>query len=285
MAKETMTVEERKQTIHRMLEAVYKFIKESGYLENPHVLGFALYGSYTTGYWHSGSDVDMHIIMDNTVSPKDIYRGSKEVDGFNIEFFEKPINIIKNGVDIDFITNENAYLTMIGLGKILCNRRGKIKKLQDYIIKKYSEPQPPLSGDDAIEAAAIIKNKMDELKKMLICHSDMYDMYYYRVLDSIRKFYSRLCGCPNVPPDKVERIYTDPEYAIVFCKKNIPDDKFVNDFFAAAKSKETKQEKFERLQDLFNYTIRNLNFDPKNYRIRIKDRHGPYCVTHTFIKY
>ena len=141
MAKETMTSEEKKQTIHRMLEAVYKFIKESGYLENPHVLGFTLYGSYTTGYWHSGSDVDMHIIMDNTVSPKDIYRGSKEVDGFNIEFF------------------------------------------------------------------------------------------------------------------------------------------------AAAKSKETKQEKFERLQDLFNYTIRNLNFDPQNYRIRIKDRHGPYCVTHTFIKY
>ncbi len=59
-----------------------------GYLENPHVLGIVVYGSYVAGYNHNKSDVDLHIVMDNSSR---IYRGVMMVDGFKIEYFEKPI--------------------------------------------------------------------------------------------------------------------------------------------------------------------------------------------------
>ena len=127
--------------------AVSDFITKMNYLENNHVLGIIVYGSYVTGYNNKNSDIDMHIIKDD--SDERLYRGVSNVDDFKIEYFEKPISDIYLSIKNDFETNENAYLTIIGHGKILFDRTGDIGKLQRYILEKYSQPLPALSGDDA----------------------------------------------------------------------------------------------------------------------------------------
>ena len=118
--------------------AVSDFIAKMNYLGNNHVLGIIVYGSYTTGYNNKNSDIDMHIIKDD--SDERLYRGVSNVDGFKIEYFEKPISDIYLSIENDFETNENAYLTIIGHGKILFDRTGDIGKLQRYILEKYSQP-------------------------------------------------------------------------------------------------------------------------------------------------
>lgn len=173
--------------------AVYNFIDKMGYLENEHVLGIIVYGSYVTGYNHKYSDIDMHIIRDN--SDDKIYRGVLDVDNFKIEYFEKPISDVYLSVENDFETNENVYLAIIGRGHVLFDRTGEIEKLRKYIIEKYSNPLPPLSGDDAKEMAVIIDNKIVKLQSMLENNRPEFVYYYYLVIEKIRKFYSRLCGC------------------------------------------------------------------------------------------
>lgn len=210
--------------MERFQVAIYNFINKMNYLENKHILGIIVYGSYVTGYNNKNSDIDMHIIKDN--SDEKLYRGVSNIDGFKIECFEKPISDIYLSIENDFETNENPYLTIIGHGKILFDRNGEIDKLQRYILEKYSKPLPALTGDDAKEMAVIIDNRMIKLRAMLENNKPEFIYNYYLVVEKIRKLYSRLCGCANIPVDKAFRIYTDEKYRESFCKSSIPDIDF-----------------------------------------------------------
>jgi len=144
--------------------AVTSFIDKMGYLSNNSVLGIVLYGSYTTGYNHNKSDIDMHIIMKNEV--EELIRGSIIEDGFKIEYFEKPIHDLYESADNDFETQNNALLPIIGYGRIIFDRIGAISELQRYVLTKYSQPLPPLANDDAKEMAVIIENRINKLQAM-----------------------------------------------------------------------------------------------------------------------
>lgn len=257
--------------------AVSDFIDKMNYLKNEHVLGIIVYGSYITGYNHKDSDIDMHIIMDD--SDDKLYRGVSNINGFKIEYFEKPISDIYLSVENDFETNENACLTIIGYGNVLFDRKGEIKKLRDYIVKKYSNPLPPLSGDDAKEMAVIIDNRIIKLKSMLENNRPEFTYNYYLDVEKIRKFYSRLCGCPNIPVDKTFKIYTDKKYRESFCT-SIPDVDFINMYFNAVTNRGTNEEKMDIIVELYNYVTRNLEIDPNNYRILIKSRNNPMNRNH-----
>ena len=48
------------------LEAITKFIEKMGYTSNEHFLGAIVYGSSLTGFNTETSDIDLHIIFDNS---------------------------------------------------------------------------------------------------------------------------------------------------------------------------------------------------------------------------
>lgn len=258
--------------------AIFHFIEKKEYLENEHVLGIIAYGSYLTGYNHKNSDIDMHIIMDD--SDMHLYRGVSQVDGFKIEYFEKPISDIYLSVENDFETNENALLTIIGHGKILFDRNNEMSKLKSYVLRKYSNPLPKLSGDDAKEMAVIIDNRMVKLRSMLEQHKPEFLYNYYLVIEKIRKFYSRMCGCANTPVDKTFRIYTDSKYREAFCKTVIPDDEFIDLYFNAVTNTGSNEEKMIAATTLYNYATRDLELDSNDYRIQIKSRNNPHNRNH-----
>ncbi len=258
--------------------AVTNVIRKMNYLENNHVLGIIVYGSYVTGYNNKNSDIDIHIIKDDYDDT--LFRSVSIVDGFKIEYFEKPISDVYLSVDNDFQTNENAYLTIIGHGKVLFDRYGEIRKLQKYILEKYSQPLPALAGDDAKEMAVIIDNRMIKLRSMFENNKPEFIYNYYLVVEKIRKFYSRLCGCANIPVDKAFRIYTDKRYRESFCKDDIPDEEFLELFFRAVTNTGTNEEKMEIITELYNYATRKLEIDPNNYHIIIKSRNNPMNRNH-----
>ena len=257
--------------------AVKNFINDMNYKCNPHVIGAVVYGSYVTGYNNKKSDVDLHIIKD--YSDKQIYRGVSIVDGYKIEYFEKPISDIYLSVERDFLINENAYLPIIGHGKILFDHYDRIHDLQKYILEKYKSPLPPLAGDDAKEMAVIIDNRMEKLIPMAECNKPEFNFNYYLVVEKIRKFYSRISGCPNIPVNKSFRLYTDEVYRASYCK-DVPDEEFVRLYFAAATNNGTNEEKMKSIEELYNYAIRNIDIDPNNYRIKIKSRNDSMNMNH-----
>ena len=93
-------------------KTIQKFITDMHYIENEHVLGCFFYGSFLTGFNHKKSDIDLHIIFDNS-DPYRLIRGNKFVNGTRIEYFEKPIDDLYLSINNDFNRQNNALLSRI----------------------------------------------------------------------------------------------------------------------------------------------------------------------------
>lgn len=92
-------------------------------------------------------------------------------------------------------------------------------------------------------------------------------------IEKIRKFYHRLNGCPSLPTSKVPKIYLDEDYRKSINKDDIPEDEFVSMYINAITNiPSSTTEMLINIETLFNYAIRSVNLDSKEYRILIKSR-------------
>ena len=253
-------------------EIIEKFINEMGYLNDEHVLGCFFYGSFLTGYNNPDSDIDLHIIFDNS-KPKRLIRGNKCINGVRVEYFEKPINDLYLSIDNDFNNQDNALLSIIGTSKIIFDKTGELKILQKYAVNKFSKPLPPLDIEDAKERDSILNNSMEKLEKAANNNDPYFYHLYHITIEKIRKFYHQLNGMPAVQTSKVFRVYTDEAYRKSFYKDNIPEQEFVDMYLDAVVDTGTDmQAKLKKVQALYDYAKRNISLDKESYRILIKSR-------------
>ncbi len=253
-------------------KVILKFIDEMGYLRNEYVLGVFFYGSFVTGFNNENSDIDLHVIFDNS-DPEHLIRGNHYVDGIRIEYFEKPINDLYLSVDNDYNNQNNAMLSIIGTARIIFDKTGELKKLQDYTLEKFSKPLPPLDNEDAKEQVSILNNRMEKLVKAAISDSPYFNHLYHLTLEKIRKFYHKLNGMPEVQTSKVFRVYTDEDYRKSFYKDKVPDDIFISIYLdAICDDSDDKMSKLEKVKELFSYASSGIDLSSENYRISIKSR-------------
>ena len=256
------------------IDTILKFVDKMGYLENENVLGCFFYGSYLTGFNNSISDIDLHIIFDNT-DPMHLIRGNDYIDGIRIEYFEKPINDLYLSVDNDFNNQNNALLSILGTARIIFDKKGELYRLQQYTLDKFSKPLPPLDDEDAREYVSILNNRMKKLEKAANDNSPFFNHLYHLTIEKIRKFYHKLNGMPEVQTSKVFRVYTDEEYRKSFYKDNIPEDEFVAMYLdAICDTSIDIQNKLKKAKCLFDYSKRNVSLDENSYRIIIKSRNN-----------
>ena len=254
----------------KVLSIINEFIDKMKYMENEHVLGVYFYGSYLTGYNNKNSDIDLHVIFDNS-DPKHLIRGNKYIDGIRIEYFEKPIEDIYLSVDNDYQNQKNALLSIVGTSKIIFDKDGSLKQLQDYTREKFSNSLPPLEREDAREYVSILNNRMEKLRKAAKDNSPYFFHLYHITIEKIRKFYHRLNGLPEVPTSKVFRVYTDIEYRKSFYKDEIPEDEFISMYLnAISDTSNNKKLQLQHAEEFYEYSKRNVSLNEDEYRILIK---------------
>ncbi len=251
-------------------EALRKFIKMMGYLENDNVEGIVFYGSYLTGYNTKDSDLDLQIIFNND-DLNHLIRGYQKTDDFIIEYYEKPIQEIYARAMNDFKNQSNVLLSTIGHGQILFDRNGNIKKLQDYVLQLYSMPLPGLTDDEAKDFISFMNNK---IKHLIILYEEKnpYFFHLYPILvDRIRSFYHQLYGFPELSISRVNKLYHDNTGYREKTFKNIPEQEFINLFDQASLNhSKGMKEHMEALNKLYSYVTRDISFDSNNYRVKIK---------------
>lgn len=253
-------------------QTILQFIKDMKYLENKHALGAFFYGSYLTGYNEKDSDIDIQIIFDNENSSH-LIRGNKHINGVRIEYFEKTIEDVYLTIENEYSNQNNASLSIIGTSKILFDKNGSLKKLQDYAKKKFSTSLPKLDEEEAREYVSILNNRMEKVRKAALENNPNFTHLYHLTIEKIRKFYHRLNGLPAVQTSKAYRVYLDEEYRKSFYKDNIPEEKFVTMYIDAITDiTSSPLEKLDKIEAFFNYAKRNVKLDENEYRILIKSR-------------
>ncbi len=238
------------------------------YKNNEHCLGVIVYGSSLTVFNTKLSDIDLHVVFDDS-NPQHIIRGSKIIDGTKIEYFEKPIQDIYLTIEEDYQTQNNASLSIFGKSEIIYERDSQLRELQQYTIEKFQNPLPPLSEDEAKEQVSIINNRMEKLEQFALNNDPRFDHLYHLVIDKIRKFYHKALGISKIQTSKVHRIYTDECYRKSMYKEN-PEQEFVDMYLCLiAVQCDNKLQKLQMAKRFYNYATRNIYLGD-NYRISIK---------------
>lgn len=250
--------------------AIIDFLNKMGYLENENCEGIVFYGSYSTGFANEKSDIDLHIIFNNTNSDK-IIRGIDTVDGFRIEYFEKPINDLYGRAICDFNNQSNVLLSMIGHGQILFDRNGKIKHLQDYILNLYQKPLQGLNDNEIYEQIAIINNRMIDLERLGNINDKYFIHLYHLTVEKIRKFYYKKNGLPEISTSKVLDFYRDDTYSQTIFKITPPQE-FIQLYCNCLDESKSNEERLLIINDLYNYVKGNYSLNPKCSRVLIKSR-------------
>lgn len=251
--------------------AITKFLNKMGYLENQDCEGVIFYGSYSTGFANEDSDIDLHIVF-NDKKPNRIIRGIDSIDGFRIEYFEKPISDLYDRAIDDLNNQSNVLLSMIGYGETIFDRNGNIEALKKYIIELYTNIElKGLSDNEIYEQIMIINNRLIDLEKLANQNDYYFPHLFHLTLEKIRKFYYKKNGLPEIPTSKVLAFYEDDTYSKAIFKVTPPIE-FIEMYYMALDEETSISERMEHLYRLYDYTKGDYELDKKESRVLIKSR-------------
>lgn len=258
--------------MEKYLKIIDKFIEKMDYRNNIHYLGTYFYGSSQTGFNNDNSDIDLHVIFDNS-DKEHIYRGIIYIEGIKIEYFEKNINDLYLSLNNDIGERNYSWYSILGTSKIIEDTKGELHKLQEYTINLYQKGLPKMEEQDIMENIAIINNRMEKLR--YFCKNDNPSFYslYYITIEKIRRFYHAINGFPRINTSKIYRVYKDDEYRKTYFEGKFVSEEFKKQYFKLIEIESRDKTKLLELIEEFYLYVKGGRELPKNeYKIKIKSR-------------
>jgi len=256
----------------KYLNIIDKFVKEMEYDINPHFLGIYFYGSSLTGFANENSDIDLHVIFDNSDTTH-IYRGIHYIEGNKIEYFEKCINDLYLSVENDIKERNIAWYSILGCSLILYDQKGLLYKLKKHTIDIYKDGLPKLDYEDIVELVAIINNRMEKIR--IACDNDDGNFYnlYHLTIEKIRRLYHSINGYPIINTSKIYKIYKNDEYRKTYYPGAFVSEEFKNMYFNLIEDRDSDKNKLlKNIEKFYNYVKNGINLPKDNYKIKIKSR-------------
>ncbi|AIF69478.1 hypothetical protein PAP_05365 [Palaeococcus pacificus DY20341] len=210
-----------------------------------------LTGSYAIGMETKYSDVDVYIILSDSVDWRE--RGNKVIDGVLIEYFANPPRQIRHYFEKDFKQNRRSAARIITIGKVLFDKTGIAKELKkealEYMKKPFQKPDKVW-----IETANyFLWDGLDGVKDAKERNDPSFFYLYHLTLSRALEVYSKFL-CIEVPPaSKVYRLFTNEKFRKAYLFEPFPDEKFVALFLNAM-----QEEKVEALEELILYVFERM---------------------------
>ncbi len=252
--------------MEKFTDIINKFVNKMGYLKNANLEGIVWYGSSQTGFANSCSDIDLHIVFSDLTNE---VRGSDFIDNYRIEYFEKTLSSLYQKVDYEFNHQSNAMVSMFAYGTVLLDKRGNIKKLQEYIKRTYSAPMPCLNEEETKEQIAIINNFFDDLNYYIETNDLYANHVFHLTLERIKDLYFAINALPGVSRTKALKTMLNDNYRNATKKKN-PEPEFIDLYIRCLNENISLLQRLNLLQFLYQITIQNISFNKNVHRIVLK---------------
>lgn len=228
-------------------------------------IGVLVYGSYVGNRTNKLSDLDVMIIKDN-YETQDC--GSLLIDGIRVEYFIQDLRRLYQLIENEIKNNDPSHLTKFATCEVLYDSEGKITEFLNYAKTMYNTKITPSFNDHDKYRIFAINNRIEDLES-LIDNESFYAVYYI-TLEKIRILYAKIYGIIDLPIMKIEKIYNDNDFAKKYIASSshcLPNQEFINLYLQCIKI-DDKTVMLSNLKKLYNYSFKQLNFDPQNFCLK-----------------
>jgi hypothetical protein len=216
------------------------------FLKHPAAEGALLVGSYAVGLEDSFSDIDVCIIVSDSV--QEWKRGNVMRSGFLIEYSIYPISYLRKLQDQDLVNRKRLRTRMLATGRVLFDKNGTIKTLQNEARKEILENLPPVADVDLEIRKYYLWDQLDNLYSLQKEKSPGFIYAYFIALQEVIEKYAAYLRLELPRPGRMHRFLTDAEFCKRYMIPQIPDPEFRELFELAMR--EPLIEKLERITRL-----------------------------------
>lgn len=249
------------------------FMSDFEYVDD--VVGVLVCGSYITGNPTSHSDLDVHIVLDNSVQYRE--RGNRIIDGLLIEYFTNPPKQILHYFDEDYQDKSLMSQVQFATGKIMQDKTGDVailkEKAKAMISDFYALGQAvsPMSDLDKY----FLWDMLDDLQDAHESQKPEFDFLYYNSLNKLLECYMK---CINLPYN-TKTIYGNIVDDVVrgkYLLRELPDSAISNLITESivASGKNEKMEAYEKLTATITNNFGGFNIDGFKLKSNVIYSHG-----------
>ena len=195
------------------------------------VTGFLVCGSYITGNPTEHSDIDIHIILDDSVDWRK--RGNQIVDGYLIEYFANSPDQIREYFREDYEGNRMHCQTQFVTGRILLDHDGTVAQLKREAEEWLGKQFKPLDETAFEILKYMLWDTLDNLRDLHERESKSFTYAYHDALRQALSFYSRYLRVEIPSTTHVHEYLTDMETRGKYLQPEFPDSVFSNLFTRA----------------------------------------------------
>lgn len=239
------------------------------WLENPEVEGVLLVGSYAVGLENSFSDIDICIVMADSVSQWT--RGNSIVSGFLIEYSFYPVGYLKQLQEQDLASRKRLRTRMLATGKIIYDKNGLIKELQKEAREKIVEGLSPITKEALEIRKYYLWDQLDNLRSLAEEKSPGLAYAYFTALQEILETYAAYLGLEIPRPGRIYRFLTDIEFCKRYLITEIPDPEFIAFFESAMRNPSLKT--LEQITQLVHERMGGFNINGWTITQNVKNSH------------
>jgi len=258
-------------------KALYKFIDE--YKTYDYIEGIFLSGSYAKENNTDNSDIDVCIILNDELNWRE--RGTRNIDGFLIEYFINPSWKIREEFEEE-VNKEHSHcsINMYAFGKILYDKNGNIKILQEEAIKYYEMPFSEIDN---------IKNKFNyygcrySYDEFVDHYNSGFKIYimFVTTLKNLINSYLYKNGFSEMSISKMDKLFLDDEFRKKYRYKNMPNDEFCH-LVKKCLLSDDRTNMYRDLTALYEYVMKDSGFNIEEFSFRseiskdhCKELHSP----------
>lgn len=175
-------------------------------------------------------------------------RGNEIVDGILFEYFANPIRSIRTYFSDDFANGKKAAARMIALGKLVYDKSGVGKSIQEEAKKEFSKNFPKIEDTKIEQYKYHIWELLDGLKDSE--ESVDYKFQYNLLLNEILSDYTRFLGLEVIASSKFIKRLNNKEFQEKYQIDYFPDQEFIR-----LVNSVLGQEDLQEIEELANYVL------------------------------
>lgn len=229
------------------------------------VVGILVCGSYITGNPSNHSDLDVHIILDNSVDYRE--RGNRIIDGLLIEYFANPPKQIIKYFNDDINDIDLMSQTQFATGKIILDKTGDVKALKEKALTMidcfYKNENIFMSESTKY----FFWDMLDDLQDAYENNKPDFDFLYFNLLNKMISSYIKCLNRPYALKTILGNI-TDSKVREKYLLRELPDTE-VNELIVKCIQAVTKDAKMMLYQTLANEILNKFGgFDVNKYKLK-----------------